>query len=70
MDKKDKENFAHQVKKLEEACRTSIGLPEDFFDDEIIGQEKSYENFNSLNNIIQVLKNQGRANPKAKFHYP
>ena len=67
MDKKDKENFAHQVKKLEEACRTSIGLPEDFFSDEIIGQEKSYENFNSLNNIIQTLKNQGRANPKAKI---
>ena len=67
MDKKDKENFAHQVKKLEEVCRTSIGLPEDFFSDEIIGQEKSYENFNSLNNIIQVLKNQGRADPKAKL---
>ena len=67
MDKRDKENFAHRIKKLEEVCHTSIGLPEDFFSDEIIGQEKSYENCNSLNNIIQVLKNQGRANPKAKI---
>ena len=66
MDKKDKENFAHQIKMIEKACNTSIGLPEDFFDNEITGEEKSYENCNSLNNIIQVLKNQGRTHTDAK----
>ena len=65
MDKKDKEIFARQVNIIEKVCRTSIGLPQNFLNDEIIDEEESYKNLNSLDKIIQTLKNQNRAAPSA-----
>ena len=65
MDKKDKEIFARQVNIIEKVCRTSIGLPQNFLNDEIIDEEESYKNLNSLDKIIQTLKNQNRAAPNA-----
>ncbi len=65
MDKKDKEIFARQVNIIEKVCRTSIGLPQNFLNDKIIDEEESYKNLNSLDKIIQTLKNQNRAAPNA-----
>lgn len=60
MDKKDKEIFIEVCKKLENMLHTSIGLPENLLNDEILDQKESFEVCNSLNDIIQALKHQSR----------
>ena len=67
MDKRDKTIFADCCQWLERACGTRISLPDDFWDNEILNQNESEVLLDSLDNVAQALKNQGKIAPNYRL---